>query len=255
MVRKASQRDEEERGGTRRREKERSHETGGRPSRVGDYAKEFHNIRRLKFSHNAGPGSREGQPEGGGGGKEKARRGMRRLRRLGIGPRFLFVLPRTARRTRTAALFNAFSISPFFHPLHLHQDRPSIFRRRVSGRLRYFAPCPSLYCHRSSLLPTTSRQLPSIACASLFLEFLNFNFRQRCQVIYAAATANVPRSFPHQFNLRINRSNQSIRKFRYHPATTITETWREFYLHRKFAMEEIPPGVGRNDRGSGVLTP
>lgn len=66
---------------------------------MGDYAKEFHNIRRLKFSHNGGSESRR---EGGGREGEKRKKkgekrgGMRRPRRLGIGPRFLFVLSQRA---------------------------------------------------------------------------------------------------------------------------------------------------------------
>lgn len=76
MVRKASRQDGEARWrwASRGQSEERREDVskrGGRVTGVGDYAKEFHNIRRLKFSHNAGPGSREGQP----GEKKRKKRG------------------------------------------------------------------------------------------------------------------------------------------------------------------------------------
>lgn len=45
---------------------------------MGDYAKEFHNIRRLKFSHNGGSESRR---EGGGREGEKRRKGKEEEKR------------------------------------------------------------------------------------------------------------------------------------------------------------------------------
>lgn len=124
---------------------------------MGDYAKEFHNIRRLKFSHNAGPGSREGQPPGkkrkktekGGKSAGPARHASPSaswdrtsiLVCFSTGFDALHASARASAAVRSLTLAAEFFS---FHLLHLHRDRPSIFRRRVSGRaLRYFAPWES----------------------------------------------------------------------------------------------------------------
>lgn len=161
---------------------------------------------------------------------------MRRPRHLGIGPRFLFVLARALWRACAPAHTHRHSLALrrffSFHLLHLHRDRPSIFRRRVSGRaLRYFAPRRAVavtvdgvdhlrFPRAHPFLPRTFRFL-SISAVNSRRVFRCFSRTERA-LVFRRNLAYSPNRFAQREG------------FPHSPATAITKTWREFYPRRKF---------------------